>query len=561
MKIPALTGFPQGWQSTAGVSFFSPAMLERRPHMATKKRNPKRKHIRSEGTYSSDEIKSLTLEDGTRVITSADGDIRRPVCAGIDVHKEILMVAVCKTDPKTLNALFFVKRFKSTNSDIRSMAEWFKSCGVQDVCMESTGKYWIPVFNILEQSGLKPILTHPKYVKQAKGHKTDFRDAVHIASLFRMDLVVASFVPPADIRDLRELCRYRLKLTYMRTSEKNRFQNSMTVSKVRLDCVFSDPFGKSASSIMDYLIMTEPEDVSDEQILRLVDRRVKVPSEDILESIHGYEFIGVQRDKLRIINLHLSQIHECICLIDEKLDSFRRKYARMISHLTTMAGITAESALYILGEIGTDMSVWRDDASLASWAGLSPANNASAGKKKSTRTGDGGHYLKPLLVQCALAAVKSTKKDPYFHHKYETLKKRRGHKKAIIAIARKMLVAIYHMIRDDADFHPIDHEVTLQNRKKQNGLNLNDIITFLKKQGAADDTLHLVELLCSTPENTEAAPEDKAVQKKQSVSRSAAIPEPMQGSVNESPVLISGFQQGRALNHHPKDPAVATATT
>ena len=276
--------------------------------MAAKKRNPQRKHIRSEGTYSFDEIKSLTLEDGTRVVTSADGDIKRPVCAGVDVHKEILMATVCITDPETLNAVFYVRQFKSTNNDIRSMAEWFQDYGVQDVCMESTGKYWIPVFNILEQAGLKPVLTHPKYVKQAKGQKTDFRDAIHIASMFRMDLVVASFIPPADIRDLRELCRYHLKLTYMRTSEKNRFQNSMTISKVRLDCVFSDPFGKSASSIMEYLIMTEPEDVSDEEILRLVDRRIRASEEDILDSIHGYEFIGVQRDKLGIIHLHLSQI-------------------------------------------------------------------------------------------------------------------------------------------------------------------------------------------------------------------------------------------------------------
>lgn len=408
--------------------------------MAVKKRNTKRKPIRSEGTHSLDEIKSLSLDHGTRIVTSVDGDIKRPVCAGIDVHKEILMAAVCKTDPETLRAVFYVRQFQSTNSDIHAMAAWLQSQGVQDVCMESTGKYWIPVFNILEQCGLRPVLTHPKYVKQAKGQKTDFRDAIHIASLFRMDLVVASFIPPADIRDLRELCRYLLKLTYMRTSEKNRFQNSMTVSKVRLDCVFSDPFGKSASAIMEYLIQTEPEEVSDEQILSRVDWRVKASGEEILDSIHGYEFIDIQRDKLKVINLHLSQINECIRLIDEKLDDFRQKYARIIRHLATRIGITEESALYILGEIGTDMSVWRDDASLASWAGLSPANHASAGKKKSTRTGNGGHYLKPLLVQCALAAVKSTKKDPYFHHKYETLKKRRGHKKAIIAIDRKSVV-------------------------------------------------------------------------------------------------------------------------
>ena len=311
--------------------------------MADKKRNTQRKHIRSEGAYSLDEIRSLTMDDGTRVITSADGDIKRPVCAGIDVHKEILMAAVCKTDPKTLNAVFYVRQFKSTNSDIRTMGAWFQSHGVQDVCMESTGKYWIPVFNILEQCGQRPVLTHPKYVKQAKGQKTDFRDAVHIASMFRMDLVVASFIPPADIRDLRELCRYRLKLTYMRTSEKNRFQNSMTVSKVRLDCVFSDPFGKSASSIMEYLIMTEPEDVSDKQILSMVDRRVKASGEDILDSIHGYEFIGIQRDKLKVINLHLGQINECIRLIDEKLDYFRQKYSRIIRHLATMLMVNKEA--------------------------------------------------------------------------------------------------------------------------------------------------------------------------------------------------------------------------
>lgn len=469
------------------------------------------------------------------------------------------MAAVCKTDTETLRAAFYVRKFTTMNSDIRSMAIWLKEYGVQDVCMESAGKYWIPVFNILEQNGIKPILTHPKYVKQAKGQKTDFRDAVHMASLFRMDLVVSSYIPPADIRGLRELCRYRLKLTYMRTSEKNRFQNSMTISKIRLDSVFSDPFGKSASAIMDCLIFTEPGEVSDGQILGLVCRRgnVKASDEDILDSIHGYEFIGVQRDKLRIISLHLSQIEECIGLIDGKPEYYRRKYAGIIRRLTTMVGITPASALYILGEIGTDMSVWRDDASLACRAGLSPANNASAGKKKSTRIGNGGHYLKPLLVQCVLAAVKSTKKDPYFHYKYETLKKRRGHKKAIIVIARKMLVAIYHMIRDDADFLPVDHREIIQNTKKTKGLNLTNVIAFLKDQGADEDTIRLVEVQCSgkaadTADACNEASADKEAKEKQSASECADAFQPIQESVNGSPVLIPDSQQGRALNHHQK---------
>ena len=407
--------------------------------MAVSKDKPQRKYIRTEGTYTADAIKSLTLDDGTRVVTSSDTDIRRPVCAGIDVHKEILMAAVCRTDPDTLGAVFYVCQFTSANCDVRRMSEWFKSYGVQDVCMESTGKYWIPVYDILEHQGLKPVLTHPKYVKQASGRKTDFRDAVHMASLFRMDLVAPSFIPPADIRDLRELCRYLLKLTYMRTSEKNRYQNSMTVSKIRLDSVFSDPFGKSASAIMSYLIETDPGQVSDEAVLRPVNHCVRASGEDILESIHGYEFIGVQRDKLKIIQIHLDDLNKCIALIDEKLAYYRQKYAAAISHLVTMIGITADSALYILGEIGTDMSVWRDIASLSSWAGLSPANNESANKKKSTKTGTGVHYLKPLLVQCALAAIKSTKKDPYFYHKYQALKKRRGTKKQSLPSQGKCL--------------------------------------------------------------------------------------------------------------------------
>lgn len=531
---------------------------------AFKNRNMRR--LDASKTYTSDDLEFVTLDDGTRVVTSPTTDIKRPVCAGIDVHKNILMAAVCKTDPATLRAIFYVRQFTTANSDIRRMAAWLKEHGARDVCMESTGKYWIPVYDILEQCGLNPILTHPKYVKQARGRKTDFRDSIHIASLFRMNLVAASFIPPADIRDLRELCRYRLKLTYMRTAEKNRYQNSMTVSKVRLDSVFSDPFGKSASSIMSYLIHTDPDQVCDEEILQRVDPRVKASGEDILESIRGYEFIGVQRDKLGIIQDHLDSLNDCIRKIDAKLQYYREKYAEAIAHLVTMVGITEESALYILGEIGADMSVWRDSDSLASWAGLSPANNQSAGKKKSTKVGNGGHYLKPLLVQCALAAVKSTKKDPYFHYKYLPLNKRRGPKKATIAIARKMLVAIYHMIRDNADFHPVDYEdVMAHKQKKTTGLNINNVIAFLKEQGADESTIHLIEAQCSDKgtKTIDTCNKPSIVQdakEKQSTSGSADASQPIQESVNGSPVLISGSQQGRALNQHPKDPAVATAT-
>ena len=458
-------------------------------------KNGKQNPCHEEGIYP-DGTRIVKMADGTRMVTSSQNNIKRLLCGGIDVHKNILMAAACITDKDSLSATFYVREFSSANDDIRRMAEWFAAYGIVDVCMESTGKYWIPVFDILEQKGLKPVLTHPKYVKQVKGRKTDFRDAMNIANLFRMDVVAASFIPPSDIRDLRELCRYRLKLTYMRTAEKNRYQNSMTVSKVRIDSVFKDPFGKSASTIMSYLLHTPKDEVDDSKILSFVDAHTKASPQEILDSIHGYEFLGVQRDKLDIISGHLDEINNHIAAIDEKLGYYRQKYAEIIHRLVAIPGISVESALYILGEIGTDMSVWRDDKSLSSWAGLSPACNESARKKKSTRIGNGGHYLKPLLVQCALAAIKSTKKQPYFYYKYTSIQKRRGHKKAIIAIARKMLVAIYHMIKEGKAFQPVDYEQVVT-RKQSKELNSKKVIEFLREQGVDTDTIRLVEKQCS----------------------------------------------------------------
>lgn len=281
---------------------------------------------------------------------------------------------------------------------------------------------------------------------------------------------------------------------------------------------------------MSCLIRTEPDRVRDDEILRLVDPRVKASDEEILDSIHGYEFIGVQRDKLEVIQTHMDNINACIGMTDAKLLYYRQKYAGTISHLETMIGISTKSALYIIGEIGTDMSVWRDSDSLASWAGLAPANNESAKKKKSTKIGKGGHYLKPLLVQCALAAVSSTRKDPYFYHKYQTLSKRRGHKKAVMAIARKMLVAIYHMIRDDADFLPADYDDTITRNSKHAELNLKNVIAFLGAHGAGAETIRMIEAQCAeneTEAETGTGAGDKSRKKKQprSDAGSSALPD------------------------------------
>ena len=219
--------------------------------------------------------------------TATQFEVVRPLCAGLDVHKKTLVAAVCKTDMATSVASYKLKTFNTTNADVGRMCDWLITQDVKEVCMESTGKYWIPIFDILESKGLKVTLTHPKYVKAIKGKKTDKRDARWIANLFRFDIVKSSFVLGHDLRGLRELIRYRGKLSNMETSEKNRFQNCMTVSKIRLDCILSDSFGVSGKRVMKYLLSGLP---FDEKICKeLIDPRVKADPEEVMEYIRGFK--------------------------------------------------------------------------------------------------------------------------------------------------------------------------------------------------------------------------------------------------------------------------------
>lgn len=421
-------------------------------------------------------------------------EVIRPKYVGLDVHKKSVVSAVCTSDPVTLTASYKTSVFNTTTSDIATLRDWLLTQDCHDVCMESTSKYWIPIFNILEPH-MHVILTHPKYVKAIKGKKTDKRDAKWIANLFRFDIVKASFIPPADIRALRELSRYRLKLSYMRTAEKNRYQNSMTISRIRIDCVLTDPFGLSATRIMDYLLSDEPFD--EEKCRSLIDWRVKASKDDVLDSIRGYNIPEEQKFKMTHAKAHMDFINKSIDEIEAELFLRSRQYDTQVKRIATVTGITGLSALFILSEIGADMSVFESDRHLCSWAGLTPANNESANKKKSARCSRAGQYLKPLLIQCALAAVKS-KKEPYFAIKYQRIAKRRGKKKAIIAIARMMLTSIYHMLSEDKDFRPDDYEATVNPPKqKPTVLTIENTLQFLREQGADPETLTLIQQQCA----------------------------------------------------------------
>jgi len=317
--------------------------------------------------------------------------------------------------------------------------------------MESSGKYWIPVFNALEKADINVCLTHPKYVKAIKGKKTDKKDAKWISELFKCDLVRSSFIPPPDIRQLRDLCRYYAKLTYMCSSEKNRAQNCLTVCNFKLDAVFSDVFGKSASRITEKLI---EHGNADFDVAPLVDGRCKATIEEIKAALDG-ELTFEQSERLKFIRQHMEQLNDLKSALENLIICLAEKYQPQITLLLTVPGISEPlTAIRILAEIGADMSVFETAKKLVSWAGLSPQNNESAGKKKTTRIARAGAYLKPLLVQCALA-VSSSDKHPELKNKYQALKKRRGGKKATIAIARKLLTAIWHMLSKNEAYNAV----------------------------------------------------------------------------------------------------------
>lgn len=401
-----------------------------------------------------------------------------PICCGVDVHKKTIVATIATTDSNNITS-YSIKTFSTFNSDLYAFRDWLLANDCYHVCMESTGKYWIPVFNILEEK-IHVILTHPKYVRAIKGKKTDKKDSKWIADLFKFDMVRSSFIPPKDIRALRELSRYRAKLVGMRSSEKNRYQNCMTVSNVGLASVLSDPFGKTASGIMEHILSSQ---VFDEEYCKtLIKKSAKKKTELIIESVQGCSIQSDQKFKMNESMTHMRFLDDMILRTEAELFVRIQPYYHVVELISTLPGISPLSAALIISEIGVDMNVFETSKHLTSWAGLTPANNESAGKKKSVRISKAGQFLKPLLVQCALASLRD-KKEPYFSVKYARIKKRRGHKKAIIAIARMMLTSIYHMINDGALFSPSDYEEFQNPEPKRVVMNEKAAISFLQEQG------------------------------------------------------------------------------
>ena len=403
--------------------------------------------------------------------------IFRNNCCGLDVHKSWIYACIGFTDPNGRTE-YKQARFSSFSKGLRELAAWLAKYSCSEVCMESTGKYWIPVFNILEKSCFVT-LAHPKYTKPQKGNKTDRKDAKWICDLFMCDMIKPSFIPSPEIRQLRDLMRYRFKLTNMLTGEKNRAQNCLTVSNLKLDDVFSDVFGKSARSITNY-ILDHPGETFD--VSPFVDPRCKTPVSEIQAAVDG-AISPEQAVKLRQCLAHIDELEAHRKEIESEILQIAEPFSAVLDLLYTLPGLNKNpmTAISILSEIGPDMSVFPSSKHLVSWAGCCPRNDQSNQKVKSRRISRAGSYLKPLLVQVANALIKS-KKHPEFKERYHRIKSHRGHNKAIIAVCKMLLTAIWNML---SKLEPYNPEGFLEHRpaKQEKTLTVSQALELLRLRG------------------------------------------------------------------------------
>lgn len=404
--------------------------------------------------------------------------IVRKICCGMDVHKDLIVATIATTNQDNITT-YLQRSFTSQNPDLFKLKNWLKDNDCYDVAMESTGKYWIPIFNVLEDE-INVGIVHPKYTKAIKGKKTDKKDSKWIADLFKHDLLKFSFIPPKEIRELRELSRYRIKLVNMRSSERNRYQNCMTVSNIGLASVLTDVFGKSSKAIMKEVLTSDI--IDDKKIISLLNKKAKNKATQVLDSLKDSRIENDQRMKMNISYNHIEELDKHIQDLEVEMIKRVLPYYDQFKNILEIPGISFVSAIIIISEIGLDMTQFESDKQLCSWAGLAPANNESANKKKSVRISKAGIYLKPLLVQCALSAIKSNS-QPYYKVKYERIKKRRGHKKAIIAIARMILTSIHHIILTGEIFHPSDIDTYNKTKSFKKELTPELALKFLQESG------------------------------------------------------------------------------
>ena len=350
---------------------------------------------------------------------------------GMDIHKETIVLTIQGKDIKTIT-----KSYSTFTSSLIKLKEWLKKHKITHIAMESTGVYWKPIFNVLGDD-FQILLVNARHVKNIPGHKTDKKDSKWLAKLLLSGLLRGSFIPSREIRELRDLTRYKTKLTHQISAEKNRFQKILEDANIKLSVVLSDVFGSTGKKIMAEILKG---DYQPEQLLYLVHGRVKASRNDIKEALTGY-VTEHHRFMLRTILANITRIEITIVEIEVQIAKMTEAYKEIIELLETIPGVGHNGAIGIIAEISINMDNFPTHKHLASWAGVSPGNNETAGKNKSGRITYGNKYLRSLLVEQGWAASRT--KNTYLSSKYKSLVGRRGKKRAVIAVGHKILIAAY----------------------------------------------------------------------------------------------------------------------
>jgi transposase len=381
------------------------------------------------------------------------------VGCGIDVHKDVIVATVRKS-----NKDYQTKSFTAFTSSLIELRDWCKTEGVTHIAMESTGIYWKPLFNILEED-FEIILVNARHIKNVPGHKTDKKDSIWISKLLLSGLLKGSFIPPQEIRELRDLVRYKKKKTQFIASEKNRMIKFLEDCNIKLSSVVSDTQGVSATKIINDIIDGKDDVI---HLLTHIHGKVKADKNDITKALTG-KITEHHRFMLKMIRKTIEENEKLITELEKQIDASVTKYEVELQRLQTIDGVGRDTAITLISEIGVDMNCFENEHHLASWAGLSPGTNESAGKKKSTRVIHGNKHVQSALVEAAWGATR--KKEGYMKSFYHKLLIKKGAKKALVAVSHKIIKAAYHILKNGEEYkEPLLQIEKLNARNKQKNI-------------------------------------------------------------------------------------------
>lgn len=398
-------------------------------------------------------------------------------CCGIDVHKKLMVACFIRGRRQE------VREFGATTRELLALVDWLLEGGCQMVAMESTGSYWKPLYNILESPGLDAMVVNAQHMKAVPGRKTDVKDSEWIADLLQHGLLTASFIPDRAQRELRELVGYRKSLVQDKNRELNRLQKMLEGANIKLSGTVSDINGRSARCILESLASGEAIDSAkyDELLAgKKISGRLKAPKEQILDDLNGV-MSPLQRQMMRIILSHIDELEAHIRELDGRIDGHMKPdEKKAVDAIKDVTGLGVDSARIIISVIGTDMGRFPTDAHIASWAGLCPGSNESAGKRRSGKTRKGNKLLRTTLITCAHSAANS--KKSFFHAQFQRVSAHRGSKRAYVAVAHSMLIAIYHILKDGVAFQDLGADYYNQFNKERK---INSYLKKLKALGWA----------------------------------------------------------------------------